>query len=51
VLYHGKIITILWDSDGTKYHFGKGLFVMVNGKIVGHAETLTRLFCENALKN
>ena len=25
VLYHGKIITIIWDKTGTKYKKGKGL--------------------------
>jgi hypothetical protein len=32
VLYHGKIITIIWDKDGTKYRKGKGLSLWVNGK-------------------
>ncbi len=32
VLYHGKIVTIIWDKDGTKYKKGKGLSVWVNGK-------------------
>ncbi len=34
VLYHGKIITIIWDKNGTKYKKGKGLSVWVNGKKV-----------------
>lgn len=32
ILYHGKIITIIWDKDGTRYKKGKGLSVWVNGK-------------------
>jgi len=32
VLYHGSILTIIWDEDGTKYKKGKGLQVLVNGK-------------------
>jgi hypothetical protein len=43
VLYHGKIVTIIWDKKGTKYNRGKGLSVWVNGKKVGSSETLTRL--------
>lgn len=43
VLYHGKIITIIWDKDGTKYNRGKGLSIWVNGKKTGSSETLTRL--------
>jgi len=50
VLYHGKIITIFWDKDGSKYHRGKGLYVLVDGKEVGRAGTLTKVVCENALK-
>lgn len=32
VLYHGKIITIVWDKTGLKYRKGKGLSVWVNGR-------------------
>ena len=51
VLYHGRIITIFWDKDGTKYHRGKGLFVLVDGKEAGHSATLSKVVCEHALKN
>ena len=50
VLYHGHNLTILWDKNGDRYHCGKGLRIFVNGKEAGHADTLTRLVCENALK-
>ena len=50
VLYHGKTITIFWDKNGSKYSRGKGLFVLVNGKEVGHADTLTKIVCQDALK-
>ncbi len=43
VLYHGKIITILWDKDGTKYKKGKGLMVFVNGKKVAASLQLQKL--------
>lgn len=43
VLYHGKIVTIIWDEDGTKYKKGKGLSVWVNGKKVASSVTLEKL--------
>jgi hypothetical protein len=43
VLYHGKIITITWDKDGTKYRKGKGLSVFVNGKKVAASEQLEKV--------
>jgi hypothetical protein len=43
VSYHGKLVTIIWDKDGTKYKKGKGLSVWVNGKKVAAADNLQRL--------
>lgn len=43
VLYHGKIISIVWDKEGTKYNRGKGLSVFVNGKKVANAAGLQKL--------
>lgn len=43
ILYHGKIITIVWDKDGTKYKKGKGFAVFVNGKKVAAAPALQKL--------
>lgn len=43
VLYHGKIIGIVWDKDGTKYNRGKGLSLFVNGKKVANAGGLQKL--------
>ncbi len=43
VPYHGTIITIIWDKNGTKYNKGKGMFLFVNGKKVASAPTLQRL--------
>jgi hypothetical protein len=43
VLYHGKIITIIWDMDGTKYKKGKGLSVWVNGKKVASSLKLEKV--------
>ena len=49
VRYHNHIITIIWDRNGDKYHHGKGLTVLVDGKQMGNRATLGRLVCENVL--
>ncbi len=41
VVYHGRLITILWDKTGKKYGKGKGLKVFVDGKEIGRADALT----------
>lgn len=43
VLYHGKLITIIWDKEGKKYKKGKGLTILVNGKKVARSEQLQRV--------
>ena len=43
LLYHGKIVTIIWDKDGTKYKKGKGLSVWANGKKVAQSATLQKI--------
>lgn len=43
ILYHGKIITIIWDKAGAKYKKGKGLSVWVNGKKVAASPGLKKL--------
>ena len=49
VLYHGHIVTIVWDKHGDRYHLGKGLTILVDGKKVGNSPTLDRIVCENVL--
>ena len=49
VRYHNHIITIIWDRHGDKYHHGKGLTLLVDGKKVGNRPDLGRLVCENVL--
>lgn len=46
VLYHGHNLTIIWDKNGDKYHLGKGLRILMNGKEVGRADKLTKIQCE-----
>ena len=43
VPYHGRILTILWDKTGERYHKGKGLRVYADGREIAAAETLGRL--------
>jgi len=43
VLYHNKIITIVWDKDGMKYKKGKGLSIWANGKKVASSINLEKL--------
>ncbi|HEV8282929.1 MAG TPA: glycosyl hydrolase family 65 protein [Chitinophagaceae bacterium] len=43
VLYHGNILTIIWDKTGTKYKKGKGLSVWVNGKKIASSVELKKV--------
>lgn len=38
--YHGHLVTVLWDSDGTHYKQGKGLRVFVDGTAAGNRDNL-----------
>ncbi|MGQ8338756.1 MGH1-like glycoside hydrolase domain-containing protein [Sunxiuqinia sp. A32] len=46
VKYHDKIITIIWDKDGTKYQKGKGFSVFVNGELMKNLPTIEKLVLE-----
>lgn len=43
VLYHGRILTIVWDKTGSKYNKGKGLQVIADGERIAAAESLGRI--------
>merc|ERR1712146_63366 len=45
VRYKGVMLGIVYDVDGSHYgaRFGKGLSVLVGGKVVAHSKTLSRL--------
>jgi len=43
VPYHGRLLTVLWDRDGTKYGRGAGLQVFANGRPIARADQLGRL--------
>ena len=40
VYYHGKIITVFYDSTGDRYQHGKGFRVLMDGKEVFASETI-----------
>lgn len=41
--YHGHLVGIVWDADGTHYRQGRGLSLRVDGREVAHRPTLGRL--------
>jgi len=43
VLYHGRILTIVWDETGEKYDKGKGLTILADGKKLARSMTLSRV--------
>jgi hypothetical protein len=43
VAYHGHAVSIVWDRDGSRYHRGAGLTVLVDGRAVATAPRLGRL--------
>jgi hypothetical protein len=43
VLYHGRIITILYDKTGDRYGKGKGLHVFVDGRPIASSPSLQRV--------
>jgi mannosylglycerate hydrolase MGH1-like protein/glycosyl hydrolase family 65 len=43
VKYHGRMLTILWDKDGSRYHQGPGLRVWADGKQIARSDKLERL--------
>jgi hypothetical protein len=43
ILYHGKIVTIIWDKTGTKYKKGKGLSAWVNGRKIASSDKLEKI--------
>jgi hypothetical protein len=43
VPYHGHLVGVVYDGDGTHYPYGAGLSVLVDGQVAAHATTLGRL--------
>ena len=45
VKYHGHMLTVVWDKDGSRYGRGVGLRVLADGKQIGQSENLAQLKC------
>jgi hypothetical protein len=43
VAYHGHRVSVLWDRDGTRYRRGRGLTLLVDGRVAANAPALGRL--------
>ena len=43
VPYHGRLLTIAWDRDGTRYGKDAGLSILADGKRIAHARKLGQL--------
>ncbi len=43
VLYHDRILTILWDTTGDRYGRGKGLRVFADGRQIAQSDSLGRV--------
>lgn len=43
VPYHGRMVTIVWDKTGERYHHGQGLSVYVDGERVAHSAVLEKV--------
>ncbi len=43
VAYHGDVLSVVYDRDGTRYHQGKGLMLLVNGTVAARRDDLGRL--------
>ncbi len=46
VLYHGKMLTFLWDKDGKKYGKGKGFMIFANGKEIYKGKELKHVMAK-----
>jgi hypothetical protein len=43
VRYHGRRLAVLWDRDGARYHRGRGLLLLADGREIARAPELGRL--------
>lgn len=41
--YHGHLLAVLWDANGTRYGRGAGMQLIVDGKLVARRKTLGEL--------
>jgi hypothetical protein len=50
VPYHGELLSVVWDRDGSKFGRGRGLTVFVNGKPVGHGDDLVPIVTDEVIR-
>ena len=43
VPYRGHRLSVVWDRDGARYSFGKGLHLLADGKVIATSKTLRPL--------
>ena len=43
VPYHGKMLTFIWDKDGSKYGKGKGFRIFADGKEIAKSDKLKKI--------
>jgi len=43
IRYRGHTLTIIWDRDGQRYHQGRGLTLMVDGRLVANRKDLGKI--------
>jgi hypothetical protein len=43
ILYHGRMVTILYDRTGSRYGKGAGLRILIDGAEAAHAATPQKL--------
>ena len=43
LMYHGHVVTIVYDQTGAHYHVARGLSVIVDGKLAAHSPTLRQI--------
>jgi hypothetical protein len=43
VSYHGRVLTLLWDKDGSRYDHGSGFSILVDGRPIAHSAKLEHL--------
>lgn len=41
--YHGHDLSIVWDRDGSRYHRGRGLSIIADGRVIANRPTPGRL--------
>ena len=43
VKYHDKMLTVIWDKEGTKYKQGKGFSVFIDGQLKHNSSKLEKI--------